>query len=106
MSRVFVAENDDMVQTCVAQCSDQSLRKRILQRSAGSGDDFLDAKRLHALSEILSEDAFAIADPEAGRCIVGESLDDLVGSPRDSRTFGHIDVTDVPVTVTNEDQDE
>lgn len=64
---VSFTENDDLVEALPADRSDQTLAVRILPRRGGGSEYFLDAHRLDAPDEAVTEDTVAVPQEVPGR---------------------------------------
>ena len=79
------AEDDDVVQALAAYRADYAFHIRILPRSSGCYEHFVDPHVPDAITEVLAVDAVAIPEQESGSLVVRERLDDLLSSPLGSR---------------------
>ena len=82
-----------MVEEFAADRADHALGERVLPRGARCGEDLGDADALHPLSKLAAVDAVAIAEEEARRRVMRESLDDLLRRP--SSGGGLVEVHDL-----------
>jgi hypothetical protein len=56
----------------------------------------LDAEALNTTAEVVTVDTVAVADHVLRRCVLGECLNDLLGSPLRARVAGDVPVDDAP----------
>ena len=101
-----LAQDEDMVQTLAPDRADEPFRERILPRTVGRGEDFIDAHALHSVPERRAVDAVAIAEEVGRRGVVREGLHDLLGRPVRGGVLGHVEVDDAPAMVGEHDEDE
>ncbi len=81
LSQVSLVEDDDVVEDLAADAANHAFDEGVLPRRARRGENLGDADPFHASPELVAVDAIAIAEEVAGRRVIGERLDDLLGSP-------------------------
>ena len=75
------AKDDDVVETLSTCRAYKALSIWILLGTLRCRKHLLDAHAIDPIAKLLAVDAVAVADHVPGRGLLGEGLDDLLGSP-------------------------
>ena len=97
-------EHDQAIQAISAYAADYTLAIRILPGRVWCDQNFLDIHILDSLLEVVAVDAIAITDKKAWCFLVGEGIDDLLGSPFGAGIRGKIEMDNLPTVMTKNDK--
>lgn len=80
-TQVPLPEHDDMVEALAPHRADEPFHERVLSRTVGRCEDFIDVHALHSVPEWLAVDVVAIAEEVGRRGVVREGVHNLLGGP-------------------------
>ena len=98
--------DDDVVEALAPQGADHALDKRILPRSPGRREDFVDTHCACGTPKVPAIDRVAIPDDKPRSAVPGPRLAELLRGLRRSRVRRDVHVDEAPSTVREHDEDE
>jgi hypothetical protein len=105
-TQVSLVQDDHVVEQLTADRPDHALGEGVLPWRAWRSEDLGDADALHPSSKLAPIGIVAIAEEEARRRVMWESLDDLLRRPSGSRGLGHVEVHDSAAAMNQDHEDE
>jgi hypothetical protein len=80
-AEVLLVKDDDVLEKLAADGADHALGEGVLPRGSWCRKDLRDAHALHTSPKLGPVDTVAIAEEEARRRVIGESVDNLLRRP-------------------------